>query len=552
MARTVPAEFPARDGRRGEQEVFEALAAQLPHDALLLHSLWLDDGRARTELDLVVLWPGVGLAVVEVKGGVVERDAAGAWWSVRHERRNRLPVPPMTQAGDGRGALVRHLAAHGLAHGARAACLVALPHVEVPSGYDSGDLPRRLVLDRRDLPRAAERVRAAIESGSGQRPLDAADVDRALDLLLPVLEGHDLVAAELAEHEHEGDVRTRDGAMALELLSLQPRFTVIGPAGTGKTWLALEQARRKVQDGRRVALLCYSRGLGRFLQDQVASWPRRPAFTGLFHDLATAWGGPPPPDGGAEALGRYYEHELPTALGALAPGHPDRFDDVVVDEAQDFGPEWWTSLLACLRDPDHGGVFVFQDEEQRLFEREATPPVAGHPYPMTRVVRSTKRIAQLAGSLRDGHVRATGLAGPPVVVVECQTVEEVLARADDAVEALLDDYPAGAVALLTTSRRHPEHVAQVTHLGDAGYWAGVFAEDDVAYGTVPGFKGLERSAVVLAVNGFSAQARARQMLYVGMTRARSRLVLVAVPSTLAEVGGEAMARRLQGAQRWDL
>ncbi len=64
------------------------------------------------------------------------------------------------------------------------------------------------------------------------------------------------------------------------------------------------------------------------------------------------------------------------------------------------------------------------------------------------------------------------------------------------------------------------------HVGDEAYWEDFFAEDDVFYGSVSGFKGLERTCVVLAVNGFSAQARAKQMLYVGLSRARSQLVVV--------------------------
>jgi ATP-dependent exoDNAse (exonuclease V) alpha subunit len=56
---------------------------------------------------------------------------------------------------------------------------------------------------------------------------------------------------------------------------------------------------------------------------------------------------------------------------------------------------------------------------------------------------------------------------------------------------------------------------------------------DVFFGTVQGFKGLERSVVVLAINGIHANASQKEMLYVGMTRARDRLVVVGTKTTIS-------------------
>ncbi|MFP3396909.1 ATP-binding domain-containing protein [Brevibacterium sp. H602] len=41
-----------------------------------------------------------------------------------------------------------------------------------------------------------------------------------------------------------------------------------------------------------------------------------------------------------------------------------------------------------------------------------------------------------------------------------------------------------------------------------------------------GFKGLERPAVVLSLNGFRDPQRAIDMLYVGMSRATTKLIVV--------------------------
>jgi superfamily I DNA/RNA helicase len=82
----------------------------------------------------------------------------------------------------------------------------------------------------------------------------------------------------------------------------------------------------------------------------------------------------------------------------------------------------------------------------------------------------------------------------------------------------------GQVALLTTKYRHPEHDRLKSDPDK--YWQGYWDGEDVFYGTVQGFKGLERSVVVLAVNGIHANSDIRDMLYVGASRARDRLVVV--------------------------
>jgi superfamily I DNA/RNA helicase len=456
---------------------------------------------------------------------------------------------PMIQAGDCRHVLQRYLARQRAAAArARTVHVVAFPHMAMPSSYDAPDMPRSLVLDKDDLRDPAVRIREAIERhGDGHQPLDAVGMEEMLSLLVAQLPGQASLLSLAEEHEQRVDQFTRDQAAVLESFRYHDRLAVIGGAGTGKTWLALEQARRLAKDGQRVALLCYSRGLGRFLQRMSATWPKPAAYVGLFHDLPLSWGAEPGSDDDSD----YYERRLPVALGELARQRDasELFNAVVVDEAQDFGELWWPSLLACLRDPDEGGLFVFLDEGQRIFARTSQAPVGTKPYLLTSNVRNTKRIAQVFGSLTTDRPTYRGLEGPPVRFVQCAP-EDAVERADAAVDALLDEWTDGQVALLTTYHRHPVHAQAVEHRGQQGYWDDFFAEDGVFYGHVLGFKGLERQVVVLAVDGFREPDRAREMLYVGLSRARTQLVVVGDLAQLKKVGGEGVARRLSAADQW--
>jgi hypothetical protein len=293
-------------------------------------------------------------------------------------------------------------------------------------------------------------------------------------------------------------------------------------------------------------LVCYSRGLARFLKRMTGCWPQPPAYVGLFHDLPLKWGASPPPADEDAAASSYYEELLPAQMGELAArlDQQQKFDAIIVDEAQDFSAAWWPPTLACLRDQQAGRLYAFLDEAQRVFERHGEVPIPLPPFVLDENIRNTKQIAQVFGSLGAEQARYRGKDGPPVRFVQCPAAEAVHA-ADAEVDRLLGEgWQPGQVALLVTGPRHPLHKEMIDYHGWDGYWDGFFAARDVFYGHVLGFKGLERPAVVLAVNGIRDRSRGREYLYVGLSRARSCLVVCGDLDHIAAVGGEGIRRRL--------
>jgi ATP:corrinoid adenosyltransferase len=392
MPRLFPAEPDFAEERRAERAVWEALRDQLPDDAALFHSVALLEGEREQEIDLLVAWPGLGLAAIEVKGGHVTRDGDG--WHRESRGSKRKIGSPVLQAQDGKKVLTRYLQQHSTtsAGRARAAHLVALPFTTVPADFSAPDLPRTTVVAKDDLATCADVVRRSIEEhGAGHQPLDEQGLQALVDLLSGQLVGQTSLLSAAEEHEQRVEQMTRDQLKTLENLAYHRRLKVIGGAGTGKTWLALEQARRLAAKGERVTLVCYSRGLARYFERVTATWKRReqPAFVGLFHQLPVEWGAAPATDDSDD-----FEVRLPRELGELAAARPaaERFDSVVVDEAQDFGELWWPSMLACLADQEQGGLFVFMDEAQRA------SPGTGWSRSTCRPTCSTRTSATPSGS----------------------------------------------------------------------------------------------------------------------------------------------------------
>ncbi|MCV7316144.1 NERD domain-containing protein [Mycolicibacillus parakoreensis] len=544
MPTTVPAN--PRFASAAERRVYEYLRAQLGEQDVIFAGQRVTDHRKDHEVDFVLAIEGAGIACLEVKGGEVWHDGTD-WWQRRRGTEYRIhPVRQVREAcyalrsfveGDPRWSVARPRWDH----------LVVLPHTELPEDFALPQCPRWKVIDRTELPQLVSRVRQALLDQELERPLvDAAGIDR----LRTVLGGRglpqrDVVARALA-NDDTADALTEEQAVILGAIRLLNRVQVRGSAGSGKTFLAMEQARRLADAGQRVALLCYSRGLASYLKRITANWPRRqrPAYVGEFHRLGVQWGAPDGPDGSvAESV--FWEHDLPHQMAGLADDLPDgqRFDAVVVDEAQDFADTWWDPLLTALRDPDDGGLFVFSDEGQRVFDRQGTPPVPLVSLVLDRNLRNTRQIATTFQPLVDHPIRFLGADGPDVTFVACNPTE-AMEVGDDQVEALLEEgWRPEDIALLATGSRHPEQKARQDDGYDA-YWASFWDVEQVFYGHVLGFKGLERRAVVLVVDTKGPVERARERLYVGLSRARDRLVVCGEPGFLAEIGGPDLAHRL--------
>lgn len=533
-----------------ERKVWQLLAEQLQDNDLVIAGQRVTDHLKDHEIDFVVAIEGAGIVCVEVKGGEVWHDG-DKWWQQSRGGHVKT-IEPVRQAREACYALRNFIESDPRWTQGRLRWdhVVVLPNSQLPQHFALPECPRWKVIDREDLPTLSARLRDVLLKHEIDRPLLTR---QGIDQLQTALNGRGLpqrdVVARALENEAAADILTEHQAVILDATKLLHRVEVRGGAGSGKTFMATEQARRLAKDGQRVALLCYSHGLASYLKRITMNWPRRqqPGYVGEFHTLGIQWGASQGPAESErnEAAQRFFEHDLPAQMLELAHNLPSghRFDSIVIDEAQDFADSWWEPLLAALTDPDTGGLYVFSDEGQRVFDRQGTPPVPLVPLILDHNIRNTRQIATAFQPLVDHPMRYLGGDGPDVRFVPCAR-EAAMDAGDDEIDALLDDgWRPEDVALLTTGSRHPEQITRQDE-GTDKYWDSFWDADQVFYGHVLGFKGLERRAVVLVVNDKGTYERSRERLYVGLSRARDQLVVCGDPEFIAKVGGPELAHRL--------
>ena len=223
-----------------------------------------------------------------------------------------------------------------------------------------------------------------------------------------------------------------------------------------------------------------------------------------------------------------------------------RFDSIVVDEAQDFADSWWSPLLGALYDDEEGGLYVYSDENQRIFARFGRPPVPLVPLVLDHNLRNTKQIHAAFGPLAPSRMYARGrerarrsASWPPrpTRLSGSLTTRSSGSSTTDGGRRTSCCSPPDIGTRCRWSGPDPTD-------DQKAYWRTYWENDDVFYGHVLGCKGLERRAVVLCVNEATPRERGRERFYVGMSRATDVLVVVGDPDMIREMGGDAVAKQL--------
>lgn len=571
MARFIPDVDPADIVHDSERAVYEALRG-LPAGFVVLHSFpWLRPTRnlvgeplREGEADFVVLHPERGLLVLEVKGGQPELKGR-TWYRGGKELRD-----PFDQARRSRYALIdaveertgRRIHRGMFAHGD----LVVFPHARF-----SGPLPLntepRIIVDALDLAALPLRIEDAFKAWSrGNTHLMPEQFAELLDALMPKLRLLRCAGAEVsAEHQRIVQI-TLDQRETLLGLLVNHRVLVEGTAGSGKTLLALEFALSLAERGQRVLFLCFNRHLAAWLQEQAKQDPRSQRVASLveistFHAFARKLATRANVDFDVPANGEqpFWDDEVPLILEQAievlrARGQAEVFDAVVVDEAQDFAPDWWVTIESLSRAGKDGRLFAFLDVNQSLRGAAKLPPV---PFPvrlpLTTNCRNTKTIARSSSALARIDVRL--LPGSPTG--EAPAVRRAPSASSEAglvlseVRQLLQQgIKPQQLALLGPAglakgplARHTE-VDGVPLLDDASDWR---RGRGVLVTTARSFKGLEADIVIVyGLTNFGAFFTPTD-LYVAWTRARHRLILICQSGEVRAVAEAALAEAEQAA-----
>ncbi len=276
MARIFPNRIVGDTKSAAERKLFIRFEEELNDSFVVFHSVaWLTKTRGGMafdgEADFLIAHPDLGILVVEVKGGRVGYDGqSGKWFSVdRFEEMHVLSKDPLNQAKNSRYNLYRKLKEAPITQGYHYPVYhaVCFPDAVVDADLKL-DLPAEIILDQKNMGDLEGSIRKVFRfwdkestiTGPGNKGISA-----LIDLLAPHIELRSFLGSQFIEEARQIKQLTQQQFMALDLLSRERRAIVLGCAGSGKTLLAMEKARRLANEGYSVLFTCFNARLADWL-----------------------------------------------------------------------------------------------------------------------------------------------------------------------------------------------------------------------------------------------------------------------------------------------
>lgn len=527
--------------RRAEVRVYDKLAAILDDSFTIFYSspwLGIDHLGAEKdgECDFLVTHARLGYVALEIKGGGISFDPEkDQWWSTDAQKFRHKIKDPVNQAKSAKHELLKKLKASGrwrerfihISHG------VIFPDAAAPPRNLGADRPARIFCCSSEFANGfREWLGQRLDEGRNPpacEPLGADGMAAFTHILASPFQLHFSVSAAMADAAEHMGVLEPTQFHILDHIADIPRAEIRGGAGTGKTVIAAEEALRLASSGKRTLLTCHSSPLAAELARRLAGVECLTVAN--FHSVcgqAAAKAGIEIGEAANEK--QFFGETLPAALmDAVALRPQDRWDAVVVDEGQDFLPNWWIALAAAL--VPEGTLRVMSDSNQRVYAAGGVPGTDLQlvPIRLKRNLRNTRAIHGAAQAHYDGpEIEAQGPEGHAVCWVTADNQEQLVDAAHSELRRLIyrEEVAPSDIAVLFPSSDWFEPFRIATARSGFNFAScDELAAETVIIDTVRRFKGLERPAIILVIA--ASDLVGSELAYVGMSRPRTFLTVVA-------------------------
>lgn len=577
MAIMIPSVISPEVKSSAERKIFEWFRNAPGTDKwIVLHSLGITTHNKVIygETDFLVLAPKLGIFALEVKGGRVRRENGIWYFTNRYGKTNSKVRGPFEQARDGIFSIVdamkkrtdiehRHIGNILFGYG------VMFPDIEfTSSGIEEEQWQ---VFDSRDganvkqfIKRLSDGAKTKWETHygpiSGSKFPDSADVKYMASLLRGDFDCAVSMSVQLRNASDALIALTNEQYRCLDQLDDNPRCLIQGPAGTGKTLLAIEEVKKSVVRGERVALFCFNANLADWLSSYFVDMPDavRPKYVGTFHkymtQVAKEGGILPAYPYDPDKVQQYYQMDLPEAAAIALLDSGELYDKIVVDEAQDLIRDsylevmstclekglsrgHWTmfgdfSMQAIYADGMSGAKMIEKLEEQTAFIR----------FKLTINCRNTKPICkeiETVTGFKAPHNLWTKVDGPPVQYITWSTMENQCKKLKALLKQLADAHISPEEITILSPKRRDDSVVSILD----GYTVKDFKVPtgaNTTFCTIQAYKGLENTIIILAdIEGFSSD----KLMYVGLSRACSGLFVLETDAAKREYD-DLLTRRL--------
>jgi len=522
VAKFFPALDDIDDGvPQSERIVLHALSKALSDEYYVYHSVSFIEKKQNIkegEADLIIFHKKQGLLILEVKGGGISIEN-GQWFSENRSGKYKIKNP-FEQARKAKHAMLdkikkKHSGFVSIGYS------VCFPHSKLPAGVSLPmDVLRELVIDSEvlfDFNKCSKVVNKLFSGWNQEQNKITADFIQH-HILAPSFRLIPDPKLNFMEMDEKFLQLTQGQYQLLDWLEGQRHALITGSAGTGKTLLLLEKARRLAEQGNSVLILSFNIKLSEYLKAVTKEQPliHCDYFHGFCGYAATLVKKPFIEPEGEAAVKVFYEKYAPEVLiEAIEEGKVIEYDAVLVDEGQDFYDDWWLPVSSLVK--NEGWFYIFYDSKQNLFKRKLDYPITSAPYPLNENCRNTSNICEWLCDINSNA--AMPKKGSPVGVkpeINLWTnYEGQLAQVRDCLNELLSQgYLLSDIVILTPYRKEN---SMLYGLINEKKFTSLMIE------SIMKFKGLEASVVLVCDLGMNNFSKRPDMLFTGASRAQKQL-----------------------------
>lgn len=541
MAIMYPADLENYNYTPSEKYMYEAFRDQLPEKYHVFYSVrWfeVDDGkRVDSESDFIIFDPSFGYITVEVKGGKDIIQEGMKWFLVENDKGQesirKLKCSPYEQAEKSMRHFYNyfHEEFHQSFNGAYGFA-VAFPWYSSEKIISSSS-PREVTIDMTDILNLKQKVNAIFHYWKNKRnlfvPFSAEQRKRLVSLINKRISLSAAAGALIPIREKEFVKINMIQDSILDAVYNFKELRFIGGAGTGKTFIGAKKALQEASKGKKVLFTCCSEALVKYVDAELFN--NIDNITCLnFDSLMQKMLG----DEYSSAInkgGEFFDY-----TGNIPEGQ--KFDSIIVDEAQDYDVDMGLSIRAMLR-IDYTTFYVFFDENQNVFSKdfENSFAIEYPPIILRYNIRNTGRIYENA-------IKHTGLG--------CQTVANSLLGVEpeyseyknrnQSKKALTNivnhltqkEYVSPkSIAILSNWEFDDSILSGEEYIGalriDNYGNSSIIREDSIRFSTVKDFKGMEADIIIFINHKENSKPLGVEQLceeYVALTRPRYYLYVL--------------------------
>lgn len=529
-----------------ERHMFDVLQRLDIKNAFVLHSLGLPRHQSKIygEIDFVIVCDR-GVACLEIKGGRVECHN-GQWIFLdRYGNEHTRPEGPFAQVIGNmfslRDELKRSFFNNPNTGYILMAAGVVFPDIEFRSS--SEEIIHEMIYDKStdDITTYVNGIFDYWESRANRKPskLSAATIKEIVKSLRGDFCFIPTLSDRLDQVEHRLAHLTNEQARVMDALSCNTHLLIEGNAGTGKTLLAFDFAKKSAEKGKRVLFLTYNKNLSKHIlnvmEDDIAGFLKViniHAFFGEYVEVDSMEVDENP--------GVFFGSILPERfceyIGLMSDDERKQigYDVLVMDEGQDIiKPEYLYALDMVLNGGlEHGEWAAFYDGKQNIYNpdyqdgMEILDSYDSTHFALFINCRNTAQISRYGADV-------SGVSIPDVLTENGEDVQQVtFSNPDDLgvkVKAILKELKKGKV-----DPRDVVFLGPKRYNGSSLKMAGIPVheiefddEDDLPrYATIQGFKGLDAKVVILTDVEYILPENHMSFMYIAVTRARAMLYVL--------------------------